>query len=101
PPAGWRGPPDRVPAGGGRAARRGHGPVPRDAGDIAGAAFPPSFTDTEGLLVGAGRRAPTGAERAALGAPAERLPFVIGGPLRERRAAATPPRVRRWPAGGG
>lgn len=45
---------------------------------IAGAAFPASFTDTDALLVGTGRRAPTGAERAALGALAERLPFVIG-----------------------
>ncbi|MEU3908436.1 maleylpyruvate isomerase N-terminal domain-containing protein [Streptomyces goshikiensis] len=45
---------------------------------IAGAAFPASFTDTDALLVGTARRAPTGAERAALGALAERLPFVIG-----------------------
>ncbi|MFD5545430.1 maleylpyruvate isomerase N-terminal domain-containing protein [Streptomyces goshikiensis] len=45
---------------------------------IAGAAFPASFTDTDALLVGTGRRAPTGAERTALGALAERLPFVIG-----------------------
>ncbi|MER5570199.1 maleylpyruvate isomerase N-terminal domain-containing protein [Streptomyces goshikiensis] len=45
---------------------------------IAGAAFPASVTDTDALLVGTGRRAPTGAERAALGALAERLPFVIG-----------------------
>ncbi|MFE6273248.1 maleylpyruvate isomerase N-terminal domain-containing protein [Streptomyces goshikiensis] len=45
---------------------------------ITGAAFPASFTDTDALLVGTGRRAPTGAERAALGALAERLPFVIG-----------------------
>ncbi|MGW3061685.1 maleylpyruvate isomerase N-terminal domain-containing protein [Streptomyces goshikiensis] len=45
---------------------------------IAGAAFPASFTDTDALLVGTGRRAPTGEERAALGALAERLPFVIG-----------------------
>ncbi|MFI5639001.1 maleylpyruvate isomerase N-terminal domain-containing protein [Streptomyces goshikiensis] len=45
---------------------------------IAGAAFPASFTDTDALLVGTGRRAPTGAERAALGPLAERLPFVIG-----------------------
>ncbi|MFE3865747.1 maleylpyruvate isomerase N-terminal domain-containing protein [Streptomyces goshikiensis] len=45
---------------------------------IAGAAFPASFTDTDALLVGTGRRAPTGEERAALGALAGRLPFVIG-----------------------
>ncbi|GHD71615.1 maleylpyruvate isomerase N-terminal domain-containing protein [Streptomyces goshikiensis] len=45
---------------------------------ITGAAFPASFTDTDALLVGTGRRAPTGEERAALGALAERLPFVIG-----------------------
>ncbi|MFE3996053.1 hypothetical protein ACFXPW_30795 [Streptomyces goshikiensis] len=78
---------------------------------VAGAAFPASFTDTDALLVGTGRQAPTGAERAALGALAERLPFVIGRPPRDRRAVATPlrrcravatpRRVRRWPAGGG
>ncbi|MFE4208110.1 maleylpyruvate isomerase N-terminal domain-containing protein [Streptomyces goshikiensis] len=45
---------------------------------IAGAAFPASFTDTDALLVGTGRRAPTGEERTALGALAGRLPFVIG-----------------------
>ncbi|MFD8991423.1 maleylpyruvate isomerase N-terminal domain-containing protein [Streptomyces goshikiensis] len=45
---------------------------------IAGAAFPASFTDRDALLVGTGRRAPTGEERTALGALAERLPFVIG-----------------------
>ncbi|MFF2399808.1 maleylpyruvate isomerase N-terminal domain-containing protein [Streptomyces goshikiensis] len=45
---------------------------------ITGAAFPASFTDTDALLVGTGRRAPTGEERAALGALAGRLPFVIG-----------------------
>ncbi|OKI26022.1 maleylpyruvate isomerase [Streptomyces sp. CB03578] len=45
---------------------------------ITGAAFPASFTDTDALLVGTGRRAPTGAERTALGALAGRLPFVIG-----------------------
>ncbi|RPK52232.1 hypothetical protein EES37_03125 [Streptomyces sp. ADI91-18] len=45
---------------------------------ITGAAFPASFTDTDALLVGTDRRAPTGEERAALGALAERLPFVIG-----------------------
>ncbi|WP_328776562.1 maleylpyruvate isomerase N-terminal domain-containing protein [Streptomyces goshikiensis] len=45
---------------------------------IAGAAFPASFTDTDALLVGTGRRAPTDEERTALGALGERLPFVIG-----------------------
>jgi hypothetical protein len=43
-----------------------------------GTAFPASFTDREALLVGTGRRAPTEAERAALGGTAEKLPFVIG-----------------------
>ncbi|MEU9554136.1 maleylpyruvate isomerase N-terminal domain-containing protein [Streptomyces fumanus] len=43
-----------------------------------GTVFPASFTDRDALLVGTGRRAPTGAERAALGGIAERLPFVIG-----------------------
>ncbi|MFG1644831.1 maleylpyruvate isomerase N-terminal domain-containing protein [Amycolatopsis sp. NPDC049252] len=45
---------------------------------IAGAAFPASFTDTDVLLVGTGRRAPTEAETAALGDLAARLPFVLG-----------------------
>ncbi|WP_431910277.1 maleylpyruvate isomerase N-terminal domain-containing protein [Amycolatopsis thermoflava] len=45
---------------------------------IAGAPFPESFSDTDALLVGTGRRAPTEAERAALGPLAARLPFVLG-----------------------
>ncbi|MEV6549648.1 maleylpyruvate isomerase N-terminal domain-containing protein [Streptomyces sp. NPDC051597] len=45
---------------------------------IAGAAFPASLTDRDALLVGTGRRTPTEAERAALGALAPRLPFVLG-----------------------
>ncbi|MFK0048096.1 maleylpyruvate isomerase N-terminal domain-containing protein [Streptomyces sp. NPDC090741] len=45
---------------------------------IAGFVFPASFTDRDALLVGTGRRAPTPAERAELGAPAARLPFVLG-----------------------
>ncbi|UVS79360.1 maleylpyruvate isomerase N-terminal domain-containing protein [Actinokineospora sp. UTMC 2448] len=45
---------------------------------IAGTAFPASFTDTDVLLVGTGRRAPTDGEKAALGATAARLPFVLG-----------------------
>ncbi|MER5428113.1 maleylpyruvate isomerase N-terminal domain-containing protein [Streptomyces sp. NPDC002588] len=45
---------------------------------IAGAAFPASFTDTDALMVGTGRRAPTGAERTQLGELAARLPFVLG-----------------------
>ncbi|WP_077799810.1 maleylpyruvate isomerase N-terminal domain-containing protein [Streptomyces sp. JHA26] len=45
---------------------------------IAGTAFPASFTDTDALLVGTGRRAPTGAEEASLGGLAARLPFVLG-----------------------
>jgi hypothetical protein len=45
---------------------------------IAGAAFPASLSDEDALLVGTGRRAPTGAERAALGGLAARLPLVIG-----------------------
>ncbi|MFD7656094.1 maleylpyruvate isomerase N-terminal domain-containing protein [Actinosynnema sp. NPDC059797] len=46
--------------------------------EIAGAAFPGSFPDADALLVGTGRRAPTDAERAALGELAARLPFVLG-----------------------
>ncbi|MEU3661104.1 maleylpyruvate isomerase N-terminal domain-containing protein [Streptomyces sp. NPDC032940] len=45
---------------------------------IAGAAFPASFTDTDALLVGTGRRAPTRAEEGALGGLGARLPLVLG-----------------------
>jgi hypothetical protein len=45
---------------------------------IAGTAFPASFSDEDALLIGTGRRAPTAAERAELGALAARLPFVLG-----------------------
>ncbi|MFF2214349.1 maleylpyruvate isomerase N-terminal domain-containing protein [Streptomyces antibioticus] len=46
--------------------------------EIAGVAFPASFSDTDALLVGTGRRAATDAEKRALGALGARLPFVIG-----------------------
>lgn len=46
--------------------------------EIAGAPFPPEFSDEDALLVGTGRRAPGRAEEAALGALAARLPFVLG-----------------------
>jgi hypothetical protein len=45
---------------------------------IAGTPFPASFPDKDALLVGTGRRAPTDAERAALGGTAARIPFVLG-----------------------
>ncbi|WP_174187928.1 maleylpyruvate isomerase N-terminal domain-containing protein [Nocardia barduliensis] len=45
---------------------------------IAGAAFPASFSDTDALLVGTGRRRPTGTEQAELDELAARLPFVLG-----------------------
>ena len=45
---------------------------------IAGAPFPASFSDTDALLVGTGRRPPTAAEKAELGELAARLPFVLG-----------------------
>ncbi|MFF1611773.1 maleylpyruvate isomerase N-terminal domain-containing protein [Amycolatopsis sp. NPDC058278] len=45
---------------------------------IAGAEFPPSFPDEDVLLVATGRRAPTDAEREALGDVAARLPLVLG-----------------------
>jgi hypothetical protein len=48
---------------------------------IAGAAFPASFSDRDALLIGTGRRAPTDAERTALGEVpglSGRLPFVVG-----------------------
>ncbi|MFB9877597.1 maleylpyruvate isomerase N-terminal domain-containing protein [Planobispora siamensis] len=47
-------------------------------GKIAGTPFPASFSDRDALLVGTGRRAPTGAEKAALGDLAARLPLVLG-----------------------
>ncbi|MFD8367568.1 maleylpyruvate isomerase N-terminal domain-containing protein [Streptomyces hygroscopicus] len=45
---------------------------------IAGAAFPASFSDKDALVVGTGRRAPTDAERAELGGPAGKLPLFLG-----------------------
>ncbi|MFE7430392.1 MULTISPECIES: maleylpyruvate isomerase N-terminal domain-containing protein [unclassified Streptomyces] len=45
---------------------------------IAGYPFPASFSDTDTLLVGTGRRVPTDAQRAELGETAAQLPFVIG-----------------------
>ncbi|MGI5526582.1 maleylpyruvate isomerase N-terminal domain-containing protein [Streptomyces syringium] len=45
---------------------------------ITGAAFPPSFSDKDALLVGTGRRAPSEAEKAELGGTAAELPFVLG-----------------------
>ncbi|MYS48758.1 maleylpyruvate isomerase, partial [Streptomyces sp. SID6013] len=42
---------------------------------VVAATFPASFTDRDALLIGTGRRAPTAAETAALGALAARLPF--------------------------
>ncbi|MFI5557921.1 maleylpyruvate isomerase N-terminal domain-containing protein [Amycolatopsis japonica] len=43
-----------------------------------GEKFPASFSDTDALLVGTGRREATDAEKAALGDLAAKLPFVIG-----------------------
>ncbi|MFS8198055.1 maleylpyruvate isomerase N-terminal domain-containing protein [Streptomyces sp. CWNU-52B] len=45
---------------------------------IAGTPFPASFSDRDALLVGTGRRTPTGTEAAALGEFAARLPLVLG-----------------------
>ncbi|WP_329264204.1 maleylpyruvate isomerase N-terminal domain-containing protein [Streptomyces sp. NBC_01478] len=45
---------------------------------IAGAAFPEAFSDRDALLVGTGRRVPTDAEGAQLGALAAKLPLVLG-----------------------
>ncbi|MEV5548577.1 maleylpyruvate isomerase N-terminal domain-containing protein [Streptomyces sp. NPDC052309] len=45
---------------------------------IAGAAFPPSFSDEDTLLIGTGRRAPDAAQKAELGELAARLPLVLG-----------------------
>jgi hypothetical protein len=46
--------------------------------EIAGAAFPASFSDTDALLIGTGRRAPDDAEKVALGELAATLPLVLG-----------------------
>ncbi|GAA1989807.1 maleylpyruvate isomerase N-terminal domain-containing protein [Amycolatopsis minnesotensis] len=45
---------------------------------IAGAAFPASFSDSDVLLIGTGRRPPTDAEKADLGDLAAKLPLVLG-----------------------
>lgn len=45
---------------------------------IAGTTFPASFTDTDVLLVGTGRRQATDADRTELGPLASQLPFVLG-----------------------
>ncbi|MER5946885.1 maleylpyruvate isomerase N-terminal domain-containing protein [Streptomyces sp. NPDC001904] len=45
---------------------------------VAGATLPAAFSDTDALLLGTGRRAPDGTERAALGEVADRLPVVLG-----------------------
>ncbi|WP_396919621.1 maleylpyruvate isomerase N-terminal domain-containing protein [Mycolicibacterium sp.] len=45
---------------------------------IAGGVFPASFTDTDALLIGTGRRVPTDVEKAELGELAGKVPFVIG-----------------------
>ncbi|WP_181777396.1 maleylpyruvate isomerase N-terminal domain-containing protein [Amycolatopsis pittospori] len=43
-----------------------------------GEKFPGSFSDTDALLVGTGRRQPTDAEKTELGELAAKLPFVVG-----------------------
>jgi hypothetical protein len=45
---------------------------------IAGAPIPASFSDTDALLVGTGRRTPTDTQAAALGEFAGKLPVVLG-----------------------
>jgi hypothetical protein len=45
---------------------------------IAGSPFPASFSDTDALLVGTGRRTPAGAEKAALDGFPARLPLILG-----------------------
>jgi uncharacterized protein (TIGR03083 family) len=46
--------------------------------EIAGAAFPASFSDKDALLVGTGRRTAADAEKVALGELAATLPLVLG-----------------------
>ncbi|WP_345606429.1 maleylpyruvate isomerase N-terminal domain-containing protein [Pseudonocardia adelaidensis] len=45
---------------------------------IAGTRFPAALSDADALRIGTGRRAPSDAERAAMGDLAGRLPFVLG-----------------------
>ncbi|MGW2815793.1 maleylpyruvate isomerase N-terminal domain-containing protein [Streptomyces sp. NPDC001415] len=45
---------------------------------IADAPFPASFTDTDALLIGTGRRAPIDTEKAELGPLVAKLPLVLG-----------------------
>ncbi|MFA1551141.1 maleylpyruvate isomerase N-terminal domain-containing protein [Actinomadura chokoriensis] len=45
---------------------------------IAGARFPAALSDTDTLLIGTGRRAPTDTEKAALGGLAAKIPLVLG-----------------------
>lgn len=45
---------------------------------IAGTPFPAAFSDTDALLIGTGRRAPTDTENTELGAQAAKLPLVLG-----------------------
>ncbi|GAA1620519.1 maleylpyruvate isomerase N-terminal domain-containing protein [Nocardia ninae] len=45
---------------------------------IAGTPFPASLSDKDALLIGTGRRTPTDAERADLGALAAKLPLALG-----------------------
>ncbi|OMC01489.1 maleylpyruvate isomerase N-terminal domain-containing protein [Mycolicibacterium fortuitum] len=47
-------------------------------GEVTGVSFPDELSDSDVLLVGTGRRAPTDAENVVLGATAARLPFVLG-----------------------
>ncbi|MGY0055565.1 maleylpyruvate isomerase N-terminal domain-containing protein [Streptomyces sp. LZ34] len=46
--------------------------------EIAGTSFPASWSDKDALLVGTGRRAPTGTEKAELGELAAKLPLILG-----------------------
>ncbi|MET9082208.1 maleylpyruvate isomerase N-terminal domain-containing protein [Streptomyces sp. NPDC004237] len=46
--------------------------------EIAGVAFPASLSDPDALLTGTGRRAPTDAEKAALGGLAAGIPLFLG-----------------------
>ncbi|MBT2208644.1 maleylpyruvate isomerase N-terminal domain-containing protein [Actinomadura sp. NEAU-AAG7] len=45
---------------------------------IAGVSIPATFSDTDALRIGTGRRPPTEEEKAALGELAARIPFVLG-----------------------
>lgn len=46
--------------------------------NIAGTTFPATWSDSDALLIGTGRRAPSEAEEAEMGALADKVPLILG-----------------------